>query len=156
MELKKGDKAPSFTLKDQDARSVSLKDFDEKWLVIYFYPKDNTPGCTIEAREFSKNLKRFKELNTLVIGVSPDSGESHCKFIDRFKLQVTLLSDPDHKVMEKYGAWKQKSMFGKKYMGVQRSTFLIGPDKKIAHAWYGVRVAGHVKDVLEKIKEVRS
>ncbi len=155
-ELKTDQSAPDFTLPDQSSKPVSLKDFKSKWFVIYFYPKDNTPGCTIEAIDFTKYLKEFQKLGAVVLGVSPDSTESHCKFIEIQGLKIILLSDPEHKVLEKYGVWKLKSMYGKQYWGVYRSTFLINPEGKIAHVWYGVKPIGHAEEVLKKVKELSS
>ena len=152
--LSVGQKAPEFSLKNQNGEEVSLKDFKGKWAVLYFYPKDNTPGCTIEAIAFTKYMRDFEKLNTAVIGVSPDSCQSHVRFVEKHKLGIFLLSDTEHGVLVKYGVWQQKSMFGKKYMGVYRSTFLISPEGKIACIWYGVNVAGHVEDVLEKVSEI--
>ncbi|MCA9322251.1 MAG: peroxiredoxin, partial [Planctomycetes bacterium] len=112
-----GKKAPAFALKDQDGKSRKLSEFAGKWVVLYFYPKDDTPGCTIQANDFSAGLPQFKKLDAQVLGCSPDLPESHCKFIAKFDLAHTLLSDPDKKVMEKYDAWGEKNMYGKKTMG---------------------------------------
>ena len=150
-----GKKAPEFTLPDQTGAKVALKDFKGSWLVLYFYPKDNTSGCTLEAIDFTKSHKRLASLGAAVAGVSPDSVESHRKFIEKQKLNITLLADPDKKVLDAYGAWQLKKMYGKEYHGVVRATFLIDPDGKIAHVWEKVKVKGHVDEVMEKIKELR-
>lgn len=146
-----GMKAPVFTLPDQKKEKVSLKDFAGKWVVLYFYPKDDTPGCTKEACEFTDNLREFDKLNAKVVGVSPDTPESHQKFIDKYKLKLDLLSDPEKKVMSKYGAFGVKMMYGKEVTGVIRSTFLIDPQGKVAHAWHSVKAAGHAEKVREKL-----
>ncbi len=151
-----GAKAPAFALVDQDGKRVSLKDLRGQWTILYFYPKDNTSGCTTEACEFTSRLGQFARLDATVIGVSPDSPESHRKFIEKHKLKVRLLSDPDHKAMAKYGAWGEKNMYGKKLMGVIRSTVLIGPDGHIAYHWPKVKAAGHAKAVREKLAELQS
>lgn len=126
--LNKGNPAPEFCLKDMDEKSVCLSDFSGNFVVLYFYPKDNTKVCTMEAREFTGEEQHFASLNTRVIGISPDNPKSHKKFIDKQELRVLLLSDPEHEVMEKYGVWKMKKMYGKEYMGVERSTFIIDPE----------------------------
>ena len=149
-----GRKAPAFTLKNQNDEPISLNDFNGQWLVLYFYPKDNTPGCTTEACEFTDNIRAFDKMKTKIIGISPDSAESHKKFIAQHKLKLTLLSDPDHKVMEKYGAWGTKKMYGKETKGVIRSTFLINSEGKIAYSWTNVRAAGHAEKVKEKLNEL--
>ena len=155
-QLKIGNKAPDFKLPDADGETVSLKDYKDKWLVLYFYPKDNTSGCTTEAIDFTGSLPEFKKLNTAVVGVSPDSCKSHQKFITKHDLAVTLLSDEEKSVMEKYGVWQLKKMYGKDYFGVVRTTLIIGPDGKIKHIWNSVKVTGHIEDVLGKLKEVQS
>ena len=152
--LEPGKKAPAFTLPNQDDKKIALTDFSGMWTVLYFYPKDNTPGCTTEACDFSSGLKGFEKLNAKVLGVSPDSTESHRKFIAKQNLKITLLSDPDKKVLAKYGAWGVKKMYGKESLGVIRSTFIIDPKGKIAHAWYSVKATGHVEKVAAKLKEL--
>ena len=147
--------APKLRLTDQDNKTVSLEDYRGKWVVLYFYPKDDTPGCTIEAIEFTKDLKEFEKLNAVVLGVSPDSVKSHCNFIAKHKLKVRLLSDPDKKVVKKYKVWKLKKLYGREYYGINRSTFLIDPKGNIATSWSNVKVKGHVDEVKEKIKELR-
>jgi len=151
--MKPGQKAPSFTLKDENEQTVKLADFKGKWVVLYFYPKDNTPGCTIEAIDFTKFLSKFKAANAVVLGCSPDSAKSHCKFIEKKDLKVTLLSDPEHKVIGKYGSWGLKKFMGVEFMGVIRSTFLINPEGKIVHVWSPVKVKNHAEEVLALLKE---
>lgn len=154
-ELKEGMKAPDFSLLDERAEKIRLSDFRGQWVVLYFYPKDNTPGCTIEAIDFTKTLAQFKKLNAGVLGVSPDSCQSHEKFIRGKKLKVTLLSDPEHRALEAYGVWQLKQFLGNKFMGVVRSTFLIDPEGKIAHVWRAVKADGHAAEVGEKLKELQ-
>lgn len=153
--LSAGQKAPDFSLPNQDGKAVSLKDFNGKWVVLYSYPKDNTPGCTIEAIDFTKYSNDFKQLGAIVLGISPDDGKSHCNFIEKQKLSLTLLSDLEHKTLAQYGAWGMKRMFLKKYEGVIRSTFLIDPNGKLAHIWHKVSVKDHAKEVLSKLKELQ-
>ena len=154
-ELKTGEKAPDFSLKNQDDKFVSLSNFKGKWIVLYFYPKDDTPGCTIEANDFTKFVKDFEKLNAAIIGVRPDSVNSHCKFIEKYKLKINLLSDPDHTALNKYDVWREKNMYGKKYFGVYRSTFLIDTNGKISTVWYGVKTEGHAEEVKKKLKELQ-
>ena len=154
VKLEAGAKAPAFTLKNQDDQPVALKDLAGQWVVLYFYPKDDTPGCTTEACEFTSSLKQFEKIGAVVLGVSADDAASHRKFIDKYKLRFSLLSDPDHKVMAKYGAYGSKMMYGKEVVGVIRSTFLIDPKGKIAHAWSKVKAAGHAEKVAEKLAEL--
>ncbi len=149
-----GEKAAEFCLPDEKGEEVCLKDFRGKWVVLYFYPKDNTSGCTMEAVDFTEHIGEFEKMNTVVIGVSPDSPKSHVKFTEKHGLKVKLLSDESHKVLEKYGVWQLKKMYGREYYGVVRSTFLISPDGKIEHEWRKVKVKGHVEDVLKKLKEL--
>ena len=152
-EIKIGAPSPEFSLKDEKESAVRLSDFKGRWVVFYFYPKDNTPGCTIEANAFTKFLREFTKLNAVILGVSPDSCGSHVKFIGDQGLKVKLLSDPDHKVLETYGAWQLKQNYGKKYWGVVRSTVLIDPDGNVAYHWKTVRADGHAEAVLEKLKK---
>ncbi len=147
-----GKPAPDFCLPNQDGKETCLKDFRGQWVVLYFYPRDNTPGCTQEACDFTNYLGEFEQLNATVIGISPDSVESHRKFVDKHHLRITLLSDVQHEVLEKYGVWKQKKMYGKTYMGVERSTFIIDPNGVIVHEWRRVRVKGHVQKVAEQLQ----
>ena len=153
MMLKVNQEAPEFMLEDQNKNKVSLKNFDEKWIVIYFYPKDDTPGCTIEAIEFTKKIKNFNKLNCVIIGISPDSIESHCKFIEKHDIKLILLSDPLHKILKKYDVWGLKKLYGREYYGVKRTTFLINPDKKISYIWENVKVENHAEDVNKKLNE---
>jgi len=148
--LKAGDKAPDFTAETDGGDTVSLKDFRGQKVVLYFYPKDNTPGCTTEACDFRDNAKELDARNAVVLGVSPDSVKSHDKFKAKFELPFPLVSDPDHEIAEAFGVWQEKSMYGKKYMGIVRSTFLIDEKGKISDVWEKVRVKGHVADVLSK------
>ena len=148
-----GQPAPDFTAQAQNENSISLKDKQGGWLVLYFYPKDNTPGCTTEAKDFSEYADEFQKLGADIIGVSPDSAKSHCKFIDKHDLSIQLLTDPEHKVIKAYGAWRLKKFMGKEYMGVVRSTFLISPNGKIAQVWDKVRVKAHAEKVLQELKE---
>jgi peroxiredoxin Q/BCP len=150
-----GAKAPAFTLPDQDDKSVKLADYKGSWVVLYFYPKDDTPGCTTEACDFTAGLKDFEKLDAVVLGCSRDSAESHRKFIAKYKLKITLLTDADHEVMEEYGAWGEKLNYGKKFMGIIRSTTIIDPAGKVAHHWAKVRAAGHAEAVREKLEELR-
>jgi peroxiredoxin Q/BCP len=148
--LKVGDKAPDFKLKSDQDEEVSLKDFLGKSdVVLYFYPKDNTSGCTKEACSFRDNIQPIQAKNAVVLGISPDSLKSHQNFISKQNLNFTLLSDPDHEVAEAYGAWGEKSMYGKKYMGILRTTFVIGKDGKIKHVFEKVKPEGHAREVLE-------
>jgi thioredoxin-dependent peroxiredoxin len=149
--LEEGKKAPNFKLKDQNGKTVSLVDFKGENVVLYFYPKDNTSGCTAEACNFRDEFPKFGKLNAVIIGVSPDSSTSHKKFADKFELPFILLSDEEKKTLEAYGVWKEKSMYGRKYMGVERSTFIIGEDGKIKKIFRKVKVPGHNKEVMEAL-----
>ncbi len=146
-----GQKAPDFSLFNQENKKISLKQFKNKWIILYFYPKDNTAGCTKEAIDFTESIDKIKKLNAVVIGISPD--KDHSKFIKKHKLNLVLLSDPEHEVLKKYGVWQQKSMYGIKFMGVVRTTFLIDPKGKVAYIWEKVKVEGHVNEVVEKLTE---
>lgn len=154
--LQIGQSAPDFTARDQNGNIVSLKDFTNSWLILYFYPKDNTPGCTKEAKDFTTHQPEFRELGAKIVGISPDSAKSHGKFIDKHELTMQLLSDQEHQIIEAYGAWRLKKFMGKEYMGVVRSTFLISPDGKIAQIWDKVRVKGHVEKVLRDLQKLLS
>jgi peroxiredoxin Q/BCP len=150
-----GKAAPAFTLPAHPAGKVSLKDFKGKQaVVLYFYPRDNTPGCTTEACDFRDRWESLKKQGVAVLGVSTDSVASHEKFANKFELPFTLLSDADHEVAEKYGVWVEKSNYGKKYMGLQRATFLIDRDGKVAAVWPKVKVAGHVAEVADAIAKL--
>lgn len=154
--LETGEEAPDFTLKDEQGNDVSLSDFRGNWVVLYFYPKDNTPGCTAEACEFSAQREDFTGLNGVIVGVSPDSVNSHRNFVQKKDLTIKLLSDPEKKVLDMYGAVGLKRMFGKEYLGVIRSTYLINPEGKVAHVWPKVKARGHaekVKNQLEQLQE---
>jgi peroxiredoxin Q/BCP len=153
--LSVGKKAPSFTLPDQDGKDVKIDDFRGKWVVLYFYPKDNTPGCTTEAIDFTKNMEDFKKLDSVILGVSPDSQKSHKNFCEKQNLRVTLLSDSEKKVLKQYGAWQLKKMYGRESMGVVRSTYLIDPEGKLSHVWPKVKVKGHVEEVKNKLAELK-
>jgi len=153
MAIEEGKAAPAFTLQDTDGNKVALKDLEGKNVVVYFYPKDDTPGCTKEACGFRDLWGDIEKTGAVVLGVSPDDGASHRKFVDKYQLPFTLLSDPDKKVMEKYGAFGEKNMYGKKTMGVIRSTVLIGPDGKVKKHWKRVAKAEtHPEKVLEAIQ----
>ncbi len=152
--LKEGDKAPDFTLSDRNGEKVSLKDFKGQWVVVYFYPKADTPGCTTEACDFTASVDEFTTNNATVLGISNDPEAKIGKFIDKHDLKITLLSDPEHRVIEKYGVWVSKKMYGKEYMGTQRSTFLINPEGKIENIWDKVKVQGHVEEVKDLLIEL--
>lgn len=143
-----GKKAPGFCLLDEGGRNVCLDDLLGKWTVLYFYPKDNTPGCTVEAKDFSCAAEDFSKLGARIVGISPDDKMSHLKFIGKHDLKVTLLSDPDHTVLEKYGAWKHKKLYGRSFLSVNRSTFLLDPEGVVRRVWRNVKVKGHVDEVL--------
>jgi peroxiredoxin Q/BCP len=147
-----GKKAPAFNLESSDGGKVKLSDFAGKHVVVYFYPRDNTPGCTVEANEFNAALPQLKKLGAVVLGVSKDSIASHTKFRDKFNLGFPLLSDPEGGVLEAYGAWGDKVMYGKKMQGIIRSTVLIGKDGKVKQHWPKVSVKGHVAAVIDAIK----
>jgi peroxiredoxin Q/BCP len=151
--IEQGKSAPAFTLKSDDGEKLSLAGFKGRYLVVYFYPRDDTPGCTLEAQGFNKALAQLDKLGAAVVGVSKDSLESHCKFRDKYKLKFPLLSDPDGKTIEKYGAWGEKNMYGKKSMGIVRSTVIVDPDGKVAKVFPKVRVDGHVEAVIDAIKQ---
>ena len=151
--LKKGDKAPDFSLQDQDGKTVSLEDFKGKKVVLYFYPKDNTAGCTLESRSFSKMKQKFAQEGTVILGVSKDSVVSHQKFAKLKKLSVTLLSDPEAEVQKKYDVWRSRKFMGKEYMKTVRTTFLINEYGEIAKVWDSVNPLGHAENVLQEIKK---
>ncbi len=155
MAIEEGKAAPAFTLTDQDGNKVALKDFKGQTVVVYFYPKDDTPGCTKEACSFRDNKKSFDAIDTVILGISPDAADSHTKFIEKFDLPFSLLSDPDKKVMEKYGAWGEKMMYGKKMIGVIRSTTIVGPNGKVLKHWKKVpKAADHPEKVLAFLQEL--
>lgn len=150
--LKDGKSAPDFSLSDSNGNKVSLNDFHGKKVILYFYPKDMTSGCTQEACDFRDQFPNFKKLKAVVIGISPDSAASHKKFEDKYELPFILLSDDKKQVVKKYGVWKEKSMYGKKYMGVERTTFIIDEEGKILKIFPKVKVNGHVEEVLQVLK----
>jgi len=154
MRLKANTKAPNFKLPSTDNTIFELEKIKKKNIILYFYPKDDTPGCTIESKDFSKLNNLINKNNTIVLGVSKDSIESHLKFIKKYKLRFNLLSDEKLKLIKKYGVWGKKSFLGKKYMGIIRTTFLINQKGKIHRIWSNVRVKDHAKEVLEELKKI--
>jgi len=154
-ELKIGDSAPDFCLPDPERGEVCLSDQRGKWVILYFYPKDNTSCCTTEALEFTAAEEEFKERNAVILAASPDSLRSHTNFREKHGLTISLLSDPEKETLTEYGAWQLKKMYGREYMGVVRSTFIINPEGLIAHIWPKVRVKGHVDAVMAKLGELQ-
>ena len=152
--LEPGDKAPAFTLTSDAGMKIKLSQFKGQPVVLYFYPKDDTPGCTKEACAFRDAQSKLAQSSAAVLGVSPDTPESHAKFRDKFKLNFPLLADPDHAVAEAYGAWREKNMYGKKSMGVQRSTYLIDLAGKVDKVWKRVQVDSHDNEVLRALHEL--
>jgi peroxiredoxin Q/BCP len=155
MSVQVGSPAPAFDLESDSGERVALSDFDGQWLVLYFYPRDNTPGCTREAQDFTAAVGRLRALGAAVVGVSRDSVKTHCSFRDKIGIRFPLLSDPDLEAHRAYGAWGTKTMYGKKVEGTIRSTFLVAPDGTIANVWSGVKVDGHAERVLEAIASAR-
>lgn len=155
MKLEIGQKAPDFSLTSDEGSEIELSELKGKNVVLYFYPKDDTPGCTIEAQDFTKRIKEFEERDAIVLGVSKDGIKSHCKFIEKYNLAFNLLSDEGTETCQAYGVLKEKSMFGKKYMGIERSTFLIDKLGKIAHIWRNVKVNGHAQEVLNVLGKLQ-
>jgi len=153
--IKEGDKAPDFKTIATDGTTVALKDLKGKNVVLYFYPKDDTPGCTIEAYAFRDNFKNIGKLNAVVLGVSPDGVKSHVKFTEKFKLPFPLLADEDKKICQDYGVWVEKSMYGKKYMGVARTTFVINKEGRVAKVFEKVKPEGHDQEVIETLKTLQ-
>ena len=152
-EIKESNKAPDFTALDQDGKKVKLSSFrDKKNIVLYFYPKDMTPGCTTQACDFRDQQKSFK--NTVILGVSIDSQERHQKFIEKYDLPFTLLADVDKKVVQKYGVWQEKKLYGKTFMGILRSTFIIDKTGTVRKIFVKVKVKNHIEDVLNALKEL--
>ncbi|GAB6908457.1 putative peroxiredoxin YgaF [Desulfosarcina cetonica] len=149
--LTAGDPAPDFTLNDKDGTPFSLSESRGKWVVLYFYPRDNTSGCTTEAKDFSARQPDFNQQQALVIGISADSQASHAKFAQKHGLSVTLLSDPEHLVLERYGVWQKKKMAGREYMGIVRTTFLINPEGIIREVWEKVKVKDHADAVYKRL-----
>lgn len=150
--VEKGMDSPFFSLPDENGSIVTIDSFKGKWIVLYFYPKDNTPGCTLEGKDFSDKIDDFHSLGAEVVGVSPDSQKKHCNFRTKHNLKVILLSDVEHKTLEDYGVWQLKKMMGREYMGVVRTTFLIDPNGKIEKVWNRVKVKNHVADILKELK----
>ncbi|ANU11684.1 peroxiredoxin bcp [Planococcus antarcticus DSM 14505] len=150
-----GTQAPEFSLKDEAGKMVSLKEFSgSKYVVLYFYPKDMTPGCTTQACNFRDAQADFSALNTVILGVSADSEDLHNKFIEKHGLPFSLLVDEDHRVSEDYGVWVEKSMYGKKFMGIERATYLIDPTGNVVKEWRKVKVPNHIQDVLDTLKTI--
>jgi len=147
-------KAKNFSLKDQDDNIKTLADFKGSWLVLYFYPKDDTKGCTLEATDFTKRVEDFKKLNCEIVGISPDEPKKHVKFITKHDLKLNLLSDSNKEILEQFGVWQTKKMYGKEYMGVVRTTVLINPEGKVEKIWEKVKVTGHVDEVYNVLNEV--
>jgi len=150
--IEPGKKAPSFSLPDQAGKAHALADYAGQPVVIYFYPKDDTPGCTKESCAFQDNLPKFKKSKAAVLGMSMLDSKSKAKFAKKYDLTFPLLADEDHAVMEKYGVWQEKSMYGRKYMGVARTTYLIGADGKVVKRWDAVKVDGHAEEVLAAVQ----
>ena len=148
MKLKVGQKAPAFELPDQDGKTRKLLDYSGKWVLLYFYPKDDTPGCTIEACSIRDSFANFKKMKTIVLGVSADSVKSHKKFEKKYKLPFSILSDENKKVIKAYGIWGKKKFMGREYMGIKRTSFLISPEGKIAKIYEDVKAASHASEVL--------
>ena len=151
LKVNKGDSAPTFCLPDKDGNKICLENYKGKWVILYFYPKDLTSGCTIQAIDFTASLSEFEKMNTVVLGVSPDSPKSHQKFVDKHELKVLLLSDEEKTALEAYGAWGEKSMYGKMFYGIVRSTFIINPEGIIAKVYPKLKVKEHVDQVLADI-----
>ncbi|OGU72153.1 MAG: alkyl hydroperoxide reductase [Ignavibacteria bacterium RBG_16_34_14] len=150
--LQEGKKAPAFTLNNQNGDTISLNDFKGKNVILYFYPKDNTSGCTAEACSFRDDFPKFEKTDAVIVGVSPDSVESHKKFAQKYNLNFDLLSDEKKEAIKKYDVWKEKNMYGRKYMGVERTTYIINSEGKIKKIFRKVKVNGHNKEVLEALK----
>jgi len=153
--LELGDAVPAFCLPNQDEEEICFRDIKGRWAVIYFYPKDNTPGCTTEACDFTEALPDFNGMEAIILGVSPDSPKKHRNFIEKKELKITLLADEDKSLCKSFGMWQLKKFMGKEYMGVVRSTFLINPNGEIAYKWEKVRVKNHVAEVKEKLIELQ-
>ena len=147
--------AVDFCLPNQDNTEICLRDLRGKWIILYFYPKDNTPGCTTEAKEFSELLDEFEKLNAIVIGISPDSPQKHCNFIEKHNLKVLLLSDEEKKIIKEFGAWGLKKSYGREYEGLIRSTFIINPKGEIVKEFKNVRAKGHAERILKELKKLQ-
>ena len=155
MKLKAGDRAPDFSLPDQDGKTHALKDYAGGWLLLYFYPKDDTPGCTKEACNFRDGYAKFRQAGLAVAGVSADSVKSHAKFVKKYDLPFTLLADEEKKTVNDYGVWGKKKFMGREYMGIFRNSYLISPDGRVAKAYEGVKPDEHADEVLKDIAELR-
>lgn len=153
--IKVGDNAPKVTIPNQDQENVKLSDFIGQWVVLYFYPKDNTPGCTIQATDFTKMKKKFENLDATIIGVSKDSCSSHTRFIEKQKLKIMLLSDEGLELHKAFDVWRPKKFMGKEFLGTIRSTFLINPKGKIEKIWDNVKAKGHAEEVLQTLKDLQ-
>ena len=153
--ISEGTKAPDFALPDHEGRIHRLSDYAGRWVVLYFYPKDNTPGCSQEARDFNALLDRFEALGAAVLGVSKDTVESHRRFAAKLGLRFPLLADPETEVIRAYGAWGKKKLYGKEYEGTIRSTVLIDPEGRVARVWPKVRVKGHAEEVLAELERLQ-
>ncbi len=154
--LEVGNKAPEFCLPNQDDVEICSRDLKGKWIVLYFYPRDSTPGCTTEACEFTAAEPEFDDLNAIILGVSADTTKKHRSFIEKQNLGITLLSDENTEMMQEYGVWRMKKNYGKEYMGIVRSTFIISPEGEIKAVWDNVRVKEHVAKVQEKLAELQA
>ena len=150
-----GDEVPDFCLPNQDDEEICFRDIKGKWIVLYFYPKDNTPGCSTQACDFTEAMPEFDKLDVLILGVSPDSPQKHRNFIEKKKLKITLLADEEKELCNTFGVWQLKKFMGKEYMGVVRSTFIIDPSGEIVAKWEKVRVKNHSEDVKEKLVELK-
>jgi peroxiredoxin Q/BCP len=153
--LQIGSEAPGFALTDQNDETVDLQNLRGRWVVLYFYPKDDTPGCTVEACEFTEGIEAFADLDAVVLGCSPDDAESHRRFIAKHRLKLRLLSDPQHEVMERYEAWGEKTLYGKVSVGVKRSTVIIDPNGIIAHRWKRASAKGHAEKVRQRLEALQ-
>ena len=149
--LEVGDSVPNFCLPNQDKEEICFRDIKGRWIVLYFYPRDNTPSCTVEACDFTEAISDFRGLGAIVLGISPDTPRKHRNFIAKNDLKVTLLADESRELCKIFGVWRLKKNYGKTYMGVVRSTFLISPDGKIAFKWENIKVRRHIKNVKEKL-----
>jgi len=154
--LEIGDAIPDFCLPNQDEEEICFRDIKGRWIVLYFYPKDNTPGCTTEACDFTDALADFTGMKAMILGVSPDSPKKHRNFIEKKELKITLLADEEKELCKSFGMWQLKKFMGREYMGVVRSTFIISPEGTLAYKWEKVRVKNHVQEVKEKLAELQA
>ena len=154
--MESNETAPDFTITDHNGKAWQLADQQGKWVVLYFYPKDDTTRCTTEAVDFTKRSTAFTKLGAMIIGVSPDGPDLHCKFRDKHSIDITLLSDPEKRALKLFGAWGIKKKYGKEYKGVIRSTYIIDPDGKIAASWINIKATGHAERVLKKLKALKA